>query len=499
MLLKNKYIIISLAIIMQALILNGCTDLEVEFENSKHIEQTDGEFEGVDVPEMLVTAYGRLNTIAGISYQGIPGIALVASDEMIIPTRATDWGNGGMHRVLHAHGWDAAHTEILSVWNNMHRGVYYTTQILASDPSPNQAAQAKALRGFYVYHLVDLFGQVAFREVTQGVDDYPRVMKRMEAFNFAVKDLEEAIPDLIDGGPTSDHTVVSKAFAYTLLARLYLNKAVYEATNPAGPYDFKSEDMNKVIGYCDQASGFGYSYEGNYFDNFSKRGGKELLLTFANWSPYHWIQVQLHNNQLGGWNGSTTLGSFYDKFELTEERIGYVPDKGIGRGFLIGIQYGDDGQPLKNKVGEPLNYTREIKLSGNPDYAGIRVLKYDPAILNEKVPCVVMRYSEIPLMKAEAILRGGTATKGETAQSIIDELRMARKASIISANIGMMLDERGREFYWEGIRRTDQIRFETFTKTTWEGKDLMDDHKVLFPIPQLAMDSNPNLEQNPGY
>lgn len=484
---------------MQTWILNSCTDLDVDFDNSKPIEQGDGGFEGVDVPAMLVTAYGRLNTVAGVSYQGIPGIALVASDEMIIPTRATDWGNGGMHRVLHAHGWDAAHTEILSVWNNIHRGVYYTTQIMASNPDANQAAQAKTLRGFYMYQLIDLFGQVAFREVTQGVNDHPRVLNRMDAFDFAVKDLTEAIPDLIDGGPTSDHTVVNKAFAYTILARLYLNKAVYEASNPAGPYDFKADAMNKVIEYCDKANEFGYSYETNYFDNFSKDGGKELLLTFANWSPYHWIQVQLHGSQIGGWNGATTLGSFYDKFELTEQRIGYVPTNGVGRGFLIGIQYGDDGQPLKNKLGEPLNYTREIKLSGNPDYAGIRVLKYDPDILKNKVPCVVMRYPEIRLMKAEAILRGGTATKGETVQSIVDELRTIRNASIIPVNLDMILDERGREFYWEGVRRTDQIRFETFTKTTWEGKDLKDDNKVLFPIPQLAMDSNPNLTQNTGY
>ncbi len=53
--------------------------------------------------------------------------------------------------------------------------------------------------------------------------------------------------------------------------------------------------------------------------------------------------------------------------------------------------------------------------------------------------------------------------------------------------------------YWEGLRRTDQIRFGTFTDT-WTGKDNPSDAtRVLFPIPQLAIDSNPNLQQNPGY
>ena len=123
-------------------------------------------------------------------------------------------------------------------------------------------------------------------------------------------------------------------------------------------------------------------------------------------------------------------------------------------------------------------FTREVKLSGNTDYSGIRVLKYDP---NNDGGFVLMRYADVRLMKAEAILRGGSATKGETAQSIVDELRAVRGASSIPVSLDMMLAERGRELYWEGIRRIDQVRFETFTKTTWEYKTLNDDNKVIFP------------------
>jgi hypothetical protein len=61
-----------------------------------------------------------------------------------------------------------------------------------------------------------------------------------------------------------------------------------------------------------------------------------------------------------------------------------------------------------------------------------------------------------------------------------------------------LLDERGRELYWEGVRRTDQIRFGTFT-TPWHEKSSTESHRVLFPIPQQAIDSNPNLKQNKGY
>ncbi len=61
-----------------------------------------------------------------------------------------------------------------------------------------------------------------------------------------------------------------------------------------------------------------------------------------------------------------------------------------------------------------------------------------------------------------------------------------------------MLDERGRELYWEGIRRTDQVRFGT-CDDTWDEKTVTESFRVLFPIPQQALDSNPNLKQNEGY
>lgn len=474
--------------------LSGCTDLEIELTDSILVESETGSFEG-DPTALLGSAYRSLNGVVGSSYTGVSGLNEPTSDEMIIPTRSTDWGNGGVFRVLHTHTWDPAHSYILSVWNSMNQAVYYCNQVLASNPTEVQAAEAKALRAYYMYNVIDLFGQVPFREVDQGVDEYPIVMNRSDAFDFVIDDLESAQPFLDAGGPDSDHTLVSEAFVNALLARLYLNKAVYKATNPAGSYDFNASDMNKVIEYCDAVQAAGFVYEPDYFTNFTADGGKEHILTFANWWSGMWIWPQLHNAQ-GGWNGASTLESFYNKFEENDQRIGYVPSAGIGRGFLIGQQYGEDSTELKNRSGGPLAFTAEVYLTGNPDYTGIRVLKYDPVNAGA---FVLMRYADVRLMKAEAILRGGSPTNEETAQSIVDELRTVRGASIKPVDLDMILDERGRELYWEGIRRIDQIRFETFTKTTWEYKTSTDDTRVLFSIPQRAMDSNPNLTQNEGY
>ena len=72
-------------------------------------------------------------------------------------------------------------------------------------------------------------------------------------------------------------------------------------------------------------------------------------------------------------------------------------------------------------------------------------------------------------------------------------------AEELSTDDKALLDERGRELYWEGWRRNDQIRFGTFTGS-WEFKNASSDgHEVLYPIPSLALASNPNLKQNAGY
>jgi hypothetical protein len=99
-------------------------------------------------------------------------------------------------------------------------------------------------------------------------------------------------------------------------------------------------------------------------------------------------------------------------------------------------------------------------------------------------------------MKAEALLRKGD---NAGALALVNALRTARSAKpLASINEAGMLDERGRELYWEGIRRVDQVRFGTFAGT-WSFKTVTDPSRVLFPIPQQALDSNPNLRQNPGY
>ena len=125
-------------------------------------------------------------------------------------------------------------------------------------------------------------------------------------------------------------------------------------------------------------------------------------------------------------------------------------------------------------------------------------MKYHPAFYDRYV---LLRFGEVYLNMVEAKVRGGAhASSPTSALQDINALRAIRGAAPLgSVTIQDVLDERGRELYWEGLRRIDLIRFGKFNDSWSEKGDNTDAYRVLYSIPQLAIDTNPNLTQNPGY
>lgn len=478
--------------------LSACTDL-VTVEKDSVVSQISEEgFVKVNPTEALASAYKDLSTYT--DQAGIYALGEHVTAEMIPPTRGVDWGDNGVWRTLDAHTWDASHSYILSAWNALNQRAYRATEIIASNPSAVQKAEAQFLRAFNMYSVMDYWGVVPVREVTQGVDDLPKVLTRSEAFDYIVKDLTDALPNLPDLKPSISNGGASKASANFLLAKLHLNKAVYKSTTPSGPYTFDKADMTKVATYVDAITASGYSFEKNYFNNFSADATTEVIFVSTEGSPQNRWMMTLHYDQNpSGWNGFTTLASFYDTFEKTDTRIGSPAKKdgttysGIGLGFLIGQQFDDKGKAMVDtRSQKPLVFSRDVPLAGAATEKGIRVIKYHPANAGKYI---LMRYSEAYLMKAEALQRSGD-TAG--ALTLINALRKSRGATALAAlTDDTLFQEIGRELYWEGGKRTVEIRFGKFT--TGEGTSKKDDYTVLYPIPSAAIVSNANLVQNPGY
>jgi hypothetical protein len=467
----------------------ACTNLEVKETDSILSKSTGGGFVAGDPTALLASAYNDLSLFT--NQDNVYSLYEHTSGEMLPPTRGTDWGDNGVWRTLDQHTWDPTHAYVLNAWNDLNSRVYKANQILASSPNKQQTAEAKFLRAFYMWHVMDLWGQVPFRDVTDGVDVNPKVLSRTAAFDFIVKDLNDALPDLPAKGPSATNNTASQAAANALLARLYLNKFVYSGTAA------DAADMTKVVGYCEAVKAAGYSLESSYFKNFSTSATSEVILTSAAGTPQNrWFMTLHYDQNPSGWNGFVALSDFYNKFEKADQRIGNYPTpsganfSGIGRGFLVGQQYKDNGQPITNsRNGLPLAFTTDCPLLGASSEKGIRVIKYHPSDAGQYI---LLRYADVYLMEAEAIQRGGTGVGGATALSLINNLRSTRGASALaSVDLNAILDERGRELYWEGWRRTDEVRFGAF--------DAANPTRNLFPVPQQALDSNPNLKQNTGY
>jgi hypothetical protein len=201
----------------------------------------------------------------------------------------------------------------------------------------------------------------------------------------------------------------------------------------------------------------------------------------------------------GPWNGFATLADFYDKFEDGDDRklraVGF--DKGYGglhKGFLIGQQFRENKTPIvDSRSKKPLVFSRDVPLAGAATEKGIRAIKYHPTDFGKYV---ILRYADVHLMKAEALLRGGDAAG---ALALVNELRGLRKAKALAAlDLNAMHKERGLELYWEGVARIDEIRFGKFN-VKYQDVTNLEPYTVLFPIPSLALGSNTNLKQNAGY
>ncbi len=516
----------------------ACTDLKIKELDSVVIKSETGAFTGVDPAGALSAAYGDLRGFG--DQANLYALNEIASDELLVPTRGTDWGDNGVWRTLHQHTWDVTHTMVRDTWNNLNGNVYRLGQLLdaatlAKGRTASQTAQAKFLRAYNMFLILDLYRQIPQRGVNEGSEVNPQVLSTQAAIDFIAKDLTEALPDLPVVAPGGDTKSANTAAANFLQAKLFLNKHVYLATTAA------AADMDKVISSVNaiKAAGFDIadgSTADKYFGIFTQAVDTETLLWTDTgvgnriWCGLHYNQPSPDNSG-GGWNGFSSYADFYAKFEGTstdpinpnalgnnqEARRGYVPvtrgtvrdcdpnTAGVqpcanfGFGFLVGQQYKDDGTAIKDRAGSPLIFAKDWPgLAGNNERTGIRILKYHPDNGGFTSHEILFRYADAHLMKAEAILRGGTPT-GETAQQLFDELRVKRGASTtIVASLTTMLDERARELYIEGWRRNDQVRFGTFN-TPYGLKTNTETFRSVYPIPAVAVSSNPNLKQNAGY
>lgn len=498
--------------ISYALLLTGalfsCTKLDQKLRSEVSAESS-----SVTATGLLISAYESMNS----PYQDQARLWCLnehTTDECVGPTRAGDWDDNGVWRVLHAHTWLPDHTFAAATFNELLQVQFAASTVLTKSPTPQQAAEARFIRALSMFSVLDVWDQVPYRASLADLKVLPETKKGQSGADFIISELEAIINDLPNGTPTTA-SKANKNAARALLMKLYLNRGVY--ANRQSP-TFAAADMAKVVTLADQITG--YSYATNFYKNFSpdnQTASTENIYSLENTPGLRggnvrsrWFCTLHYNQNPSGWNGFTTLSDFYNKFETADTRrsadyTGVTDVSGLKVGFLVGQQYNQNGVALNDRGGNPLSFTPAVALvenGGNLEVTGIRVIKFPPDYVTgadqKENDMVLLRYADVQLMKAEALLRQGAANE-PAARTIVNALRTVRGASSLATlTLDNLLDERGRELYWEGWRRNDLVRFGKWLQA-WQLKSASDAKRLLFPIPSAQLALNPNLSQNPGY
>lgn len=551
----NKYkplTIPSLLITALALVSSGCTKLDQNLAQTLTPTEAANSF---NASLFLQAAYNDVGPVySDLGSGSISPLEDVTGDEQVVPTRASDWDDNGEWRALHQHNWPRNDGDniFLNMWNSLNKIQFDATNVLTFNPTAEQAAEARFIRAFALYQLLDLYGQFPFRNPGDNLLNAPKVYRGDSAVQFILSELNTILPQL---GASNTTTQANQDACKMLLMKVYLNHGAL--VNRAAP-TFSDADMKQVITLGNSIINESkYGYSSNYFDNFNPSNSASPETIFARpntagksinntgiqnrWWPTLHYDMYTPLNPQAGWNGFTTVSDFYNSFavndvaitetsadtNLKDRRIGgrFYPgatDKsGIRPGFLIGQQYNENGQPEYDRKGNPLAFLPQMAANlketdpATLERTGIRVVKYPPdytlGVTSYNVAgnwLILYRYPDVVLMTAEALMRQATPDN-VTALTLVNQVRAARGAnpltSVTLVNTSDVYDpttllaERGREMYWEWVRRTDLIRFGMFLKA-WDYKSAdADNHTLVFPIPDQALAANPNLIEPPGY
>jgi hypothetical protein len=486
----------------------GCTNLDEEILDGVANNNTAGAT--IDVAGTLQSAIEGLRDFNGQG--GVYAMDEMSTDAMVGPTRGGDWDDAGVWRQIHTHTWAPDHPEVRNAWNSLLSNAFKCNLVIENGGTAIQVAQARFLRAWYYYNVVDLFGQAPYRAAGSALTLDPQVWTRTEATDFVISELE-AVLNTLPNRVTNQAFVINKDAARFLLAKAYLNKAVFKSANAAGPYTFDAADMTKVVQNIDAITN---TLAPSYWDNFKPTNNTSPEVIFSSVNNQgldggsmqsKWRMGAHYNQTPDGWNGFTTVAEYYNRFNAADTRAKFstpaiITSFGNPVGFQVGQQFAPGGTtPLKDRNNNALFFTPALTLitSGvTLETAGIRGIKYIPDSGNLNVPdndLVLMRYSDAILMKAEAIARGGS---GSGAAAIMSSLALRVGATPAASTLDGIYAERGRELWWEGWRRNDAIRFGKFLDVRSLKPYVSDAKYLLYPIPAEAL-FNSNLSQNPGY
>jgi starch-binding outer membrane protein, SusD/RagB family len=359
-------------------------------------------------------------------------------------------------------------------------------------------AEARFLRALSYYHALDFFRSVPFVTEKSAQSELPKQATPSEIFTYIETELKD-IENTLLAPRSNEYGRADQAAAWMLLSKLYLNANVYVGTSRA----------TDALTYSKKVIEAGYDLAPKYGHNFlaDNHTSKELIFT----SNFDGAQSRSYGGTTlichaaiggsmnpaafgvgGGWGGFRTKKPLVDKFT---DITGATDSRAM---FYSTGQTIDNENFGKFESGYAITKWRNVTKTGQAGKDNVFV----------DIDYPIFRLADAYLMYAEANLRGGGGSSAEAVQYI----NMLRKRaygnetgniSTADLTLDFILDERAREMYWEGCRRTDLVRFGKFTGNSynwpWKGGLLegtsLQPYRAVYPIPSQDLAANPNLKQ----
>tara|TARA_R110000868_G_scaffold212661_1_gene462548 strand:+ start:5047 stop:6666 length:1620 start_codon:yes stop_codon:yes gene_type:complete len=519
----------------------GCTDLEETTYN----ELSSSNFYKTELELVQANLRPFTHMQAWLAWSGQSAYHYhneLSADQLAWPQKGRHAYDNGDHIRQHYHTWTEEEGRLNNTWGLMWTGVGYVNTAIENIEAVDATSigvteerlasiisEAKVLRAYHYMKIMDLWGNVPI-VTTVGTPNNPPTASRKEVFDFVEQELLENVEKLQQLSPRLIGRM-SRAVGYSILSELYLNAEIWSGV-PRWDDSIKYSD--KVI------SGEGGSLTGTMqldldplgpYNNTNDKSPENIFqfpFSKKNDFGYDWRSFYMGFNNMkealdvdfSGNNAFVVIPTAFDAYKENDIRK--------QEWFLFGPQYkfgttepilGSEeynGKPFiyvnnirKNTQGE----TGEGSMTNGEENSGARFNKYRSGRKDDlnylEGDFVIYRLTEILFNKAEALMRknGGVAT--QEAVDLINQSKMryftatdwlTEAYTPTTLTINELLAERGREFIFEGKRRTDLIRFGVFTTGTWwDHQPTGDLNRTLYPIPLRQLQANPNLVQNPGY
>lgn len=531
---RNKNIILAGLLALAA---TSCTDLDVNVE-SQYTEYPNNE---IAVEAKMADLYYHLRGVYGRRFMEAHALS---SDEYTALAFDGGYYDDGTyaHQALHT---STAQDASLDWYPSVAEGITKANKIIIElgGEESTSTAPARAMRALFHFHLMDGWGDIPILNYIPEDGEAVERKPRAEVAQFIADELEAVYPLLTEEVNANTYGKPTRWMAQALLAKLYINWAVYTASS-VDQYDAataKNEKLAACIAHCDDIINSGKFNLGSmkYHAKFSFDNGPHVE-DFIYAMPYDAItQKGLQYQRPRTYKDIKNMDPSYYGSKLTQSAGGNMvmtPEfadlfclEGDQRNLCVlgGPVFIYDpatllptNTPFISKEGVQLEFTKDITLKledftldvGADNFAkrqGYHSIKFftrgddynNGRDQSNDLP--IFRYADILLMKAEAIVRGGGS--GD-AKGLFNQIRRYVTAPELdhTPSLDEIYDERGREFLDENWRRNDMIRFGHYEDEFFPHYKKYDfanfdkTHRI-WPLNNNVLDLNPTWKQNPGY